>query len=1103
MNWTPEQEKAIAHSGGAAVVSAAAGSGKTAVLVERIVRLLTDPENPVPADRLVVVTFTEKAAGELKTRLNRALSEAAERDPANEALHAQLVRLEDASISTISAFCLSLLRRYSALLALSPDFSVADDAELELSLALDAVLEDFYKTAEEAEKSLLYEWYGGENDALLCEILRALYGFSRNLPDARASFSEWLAVYENPEEKLLPMKKLFFDREAAPPLARAEKRIRGLTGSAHEKDQKLGREWSALFGTVSAAAEEFPFFTGETARERLAAAAAEKMPVLPRSAKEYDNAAAKEAHAELKELWENLLGAAGLLNRAEADCRECAPVLALLIRLTNGLEAEFTERKRQKNKVDFSDIELTALRLLRDEKAAREISAGISAVIVDEFQDSNEIQYEIFRHLSDGGKNLYFVGDVKQSIYRFRGADPRVFIRLLGDDSFTKIYLNRNFRSAAPVIDSVNAIFEGTMTKECGGIDYGEDSMLIQGTPYETDERYATELIRIYGETVGEAREREAAYLADRIAEMIGSGFPVTEKGVRRPCRAGDFAILMGRYAASAAIYKSALSRAGLPFEAKEEASYTEFEEIRLTLSLLRVIDNPYRSRDLAAVLTLPPHSFTADELAAAKLGGGEERCRSLYAGLRRYAGKNEKAKRFLEELDELRAFAAEHPIERLVRKIYDECGFAEAMRAMPDGEKRDANLKLLIGIARRFSENGSRGLYDFLRYMDANGKFSAGFVQVKSGAGTEDAVRLMTIHGSKGLEFPICFVANLTAEERAAERLPLSLETSRGVGLKIIDRKNMLKLDTLPDRLVSGENRAQEQSEEMRLLYVAATRAKEKLIFTAPRRTGSGEREPKSHLKWLLESGAAKRGLIVGREIYGYTPKNLSRGKTETRAAPKLRPFAPYEYLRYASIPAKVTATQVGVKSVNDFSATVDKIDRFLRVPSFLRKDGGRLSGKKKGDAYHKALEMLDFSAGVGQLDDLFRNGKLNEAERRAIDDGEISAFLCSPLCRRIRASGEVHREFPIFCEYTPEAFPDGEEKPFIQGIADLYFVEDGEIVLVDYKTNAGASAELLREEYEGQLHIYRDALERMTGMRVKECLLYAFSLGEAIPVG
>lgn len=1098
MNWTPEQERAITYHGGAAVVSAAAGSGKTAVLVERIVRLLTEGEAPVPADRLVVVTFTEKAAGELKTRLNAALSAAAERDPQNEALKAQLVRLEDASISTISAFCLSLLRRYSAFLELSPDFSVADDAEQELSLALDTVLERFYESAEEAEKALLYAWYGGENDEALCGIVRSLYEFSRNLPDARTSFSEWLSVYEQPEEKLPPLKKLFYEREIAPGLSRAAELCGGLCAAEHEKERRFGEEWRSFWTRFSAFGEDF------SDHAMLSALAAEKKPALPRSAKDYENAAATAAHSELKELRENLLGAAGLLSRAEEDCRECAPVLRLLFGLTERLEEEFTRRKRLKNKVDFSDIELTALRLLRDEKIAREIAAELSVIIVDEFQDSNEIQYEIFRRLSGDGKNLYFVGDVKQSIYRFRGADPRVFLRLLEDDSFETILLNRNFRSSEAVVEPVNAIFEGTMTRELGGIDYGEDSKLIQGARYETDERYGAELIRIYGDTIAEAREAEAAYLAERISEMIESGFPVTEKGVRRPCRAGDFAILMGRYAASARIYKNALSRAGLPFEAKEEASYADFTEIRFALALLQIIDNPYRNRDLAAVLTLPPYSFTADELAAAKLGGGDKPHKSLYAGLRQYARVSEKAARFCDELDELRAFSAEHPIERLVRKIYDESGFVEATRAMPDGEKRDANLKLLIGIARRFSENGSRGLYDFLRYMEQSKRFSSRFLPTRGEAGAENAVKLMTIHGSKGLEFPICFVANLSSEERVAEHFPFAAETSRGIGLKLIDREKMLKIDTMLYWLVSEENRLQERSEEMRLLYVAATRAKEKLIFTAPRKAGREDSALRSHLKWIMESGAVARGLIRTAELYGYAPKGCTQKEKEEREAPRLRPFTPYAYRRYAEIPAKVTATQVGVKSVNDFSPTVDKIDRFLRVPSFLRgEEAKRLSGKKKGDAYHKALELLDFSGDARQLDALFESGKLTEGERRAIGDEEIALFLGSTLCRRIRESGEVHREFPIFCEYAAEEFPDGEEKPFIQGIADLYFVEDGEIVLVDYKTNAGTTAEVLREEYEGQLHIYRDALEQMTGLRVKECLIYSFSLGETVSIG
>ncbi|MCM1333657.1 MAG: UvrD-helicase domain-containing protein [Bacteroides sp.] len=1095
MNWTPEQETAIAYRGGAAVVSAAAGSGKTAVLVERIVRLLTDAESPVPADRLVVVTFTEKAAGELKARLNAALSAATERDPESELLRRQLIRLEDASISTISAFCLSLLRRYSAFLELSPDFTVADDAGQTLSLALDAVLEDFYATADEEEKALLYDWYGGENDEALAETVQGLYEFSRNLPDAAAFFADQLSIYENPAEKLPPLKKEFYAREIAPLLTEGEALYSPFLLSEEARDRLFAEGWRSFFERYRALGTDF------ADREAVELFLSEKLPDLPRKTKDYDNTAAKEAHDELKEIREKLLPLAGLFHRAEEDCLTCAPVFRLLVGLVEALEEEFTRRKRRDNQVDFADIELAALRLLRDEKTAREIADGIAVIIVDEFQDSNEIQYEIFRRLSADGKNLYFVGDVKQSIYRFRGADPRVFIRLLEDESFRTILLNRNFRSSEKVIEPVNAIFEGTMTRERGGIDYGEDAKLIQGMFYETDERYGAELIRIHGESAEKAREAEAAYLADRIGEMIESGFPVTERGARRPCRPGDFAILMGRYASNAHIYKRALARAGIAFEAKEETRYIDFAEIRFTLALLTVVDNPYRDRELAAVLTLPPYSFTADELASAKLGGGEKRHKSLYAGLRSYAETSEKAARFLAELDELRAYAAEHPIERLVRKIYDESGFVEATRALPDGERRDANLKRLIGDARRFSAKGSRGLYDFLRYMERSAKFSPAQKTV-SGAGSENAVKLMTIHGSKGLEFPICFVANLSSAERHGGASLFAAETTRGIGLKLVDREKMLKLETFLYRYVEDENRRQEESEAMRLLYVAATRAREKLVFTAPIGAKRENSEPRLHLKWVGESGAVKRGLIETKELYGYTAKPFPKKEGEAGEAPRLAPFTPYPYRRYAEIPAKATATQVGVKSVNDFAPTVDKIDRFLRVPSFLR-GGERLSGKKKGDAYHKALEMIDFAGGVDQLDALAERGKLTEAERGAIKDEEIKIFLGSSLCRRIRASGEVYREYPIFFEYSPEPIPEGEEKPFIQGIADLYFVEDGEIVLVDYKTNVGVSAETLREEYEGQLYIYRDALEQATGLKVKECLLYAFSLGETIEIG
>ena len=1097
MEWTEQQERAINYRGGSAIVSAAAGSGKTAVLVERIIRILRDEENPINADEIVVATFTEKAAGELKTRLNNALSEAIEAAPDNEYLKAQLLRLEDASISTISAFCLDILHRNSAALEISPDFSVLDEAEGELIFAksLDETLEKFYAEAPEEEKALIYAWYGGENDSRLCELVKMLYEFSKNLPDSKKSFSGWLKAYANPSKISRRLFNNFVSAHIEPYRELIKKTINELSESFDENEQEFAAVWLEFAD---------PFLMIEDflgARELMTIILKQKLPPVPRKTKDFDNTILKEYAGQLKEYWQKGTSAAGLVSRMSADYKECAPVLKILLRLTDELDCEFSRRKRLKNVVDFSDIELMTLELLRDESMARQLRQNIAMIIVDEFQDSNEIQYEIFRRLSQNEDNLFFVGDAKQSIYRFRGADPRVFVRLLDDEKYEKILLNRNFRSSAPVIESVNAIFEGNMTRELGGINYGRTQKLIQGASYATDERNQTELIQLYGGDSEDSRSREAAYIADRIRDMIDGEFPVTEKGVKRPCRYGDFAILMGKYSANAYIYKNALARAGIPFEAKDESGYTDFSEVKFMMSLLRIIDNPYRDIDLAAVLTLPPYSFTAQELAETKLGGGDTKYGSMYSGLCKYAESSEKAKAFLDELEELREFAREQSAEELVRKIYDESAFVEAMRALPDGEKRDANLKLMIGYARKFTESAGRSLYDFLNYMSRAEREQIRLSQAKSAETSAQSVKLMTIHGSKGLEFPICIVANLSSVHRSRDNPYMAVESNLGIGMKIIDRKKKLVINTFGMQAIAQSNYEQELSEEMRLLYVAATRAKEKLIFTAPIPQKQGNIDV--HLKWIINSRAVSSGIIHTEKFLFYTGKERAERAAIVKEAAPLKPFEPYAYLRCSQIPAKVTATQVGVKSVDDFSEFVDKVDRFLRSPTFIKDDSPRkLTGKKKGDAYHKALELLDFSGTAAQLDDLFMRGKLTEAERQCISSDEVSAFLESGLCARLCASPEVHREYPIFCEYDPGGLPEGDEKPFIQGVADLWFVEDGKIVLVDYKTNSNTTPDKLREEYEGQLGVYKYALEQMTGLSVKECLLYSFSLKAAVPV-
>lgn len=1096
--WTDEQRKAIDHREGGAIVSAAAGSGKTAVLVERVIKLLTDTENPVEADKLVVATFTEKAAGELQARLQKAISEAVANNSENTYLRSQRTKLEDASISTISSFCMKLIRENSAFLGLSPDFSVIDEAEgrLVFEKSLDHVMENFYKDGDEKTKALLYDWYGGENDKELCTAVRTLHDFMRKLPSPDESMAKWQDIYDNPanykkdlfalyidicvkpeaEEmaKLLPRKKEAWDEECSPCLNSWKNIIANLLGVCGVSD--------AFFPMEKPSVEK--------------ALAVEIIPP-KRASKNYDNSVQKEAHDSLVKKWEKLVPVLTAMINFDANMKECAPVLKELTVLANQVSEEYSARKRAKNKIDFSDAEYFALKLLSDEEIAAVIRKNAEIIIVDEFQDSNDIQYEIFKKLSDACKNLFFVGDIKQSIYRFRGANPTVFSKIMKNKDFTPILLNRNFRSSAVIIDSVNALFEGTMTEKLGEVEYDDDAKLVLGAKqYTPDKDEKTELIRIYGGSMPDAREREALYIADRIREMVESGYKVTEKdGTKRPCGYGDFAVLMGRYSKTVHIYKKELIKAGIPIDAKEDGTYTDNYEIKLMLAFLRIIDNPYYNCELMSVITLPPYSMSPDETAQAKLLGGS----SLYSGVRKYADENEKARRFCNDIDRFREFAAEHSVEQLIRYIYDESELVAAIQASFDGDKRDSNLKLLISHARRFSENGIRGLYDFLQYMEMVSKGDVSLVQASSAERAEGSVKLMTIHGSKGLEFPIVFVSNLSSTIKSRDAQKINTDIEYGVGMRTIRHKDNIYFDSFMFNLIDKLGEMQKMSEEMRLLYVAATRAKEKLIFTAP---VTSKENHKVHLKWVEESQGVSKKIIFTADKFGYKAKKIEK-KDKNDTSLSIRKFKSYKYSEYTVIPAKVTATQIGVKSVDDFSETVVGADRFLKNPSFVNgKSTRKLTGKKKGDAYHKAMELMDFSGDASQLDELYDKGKLTDAEYNCINKGEVQSFFDSELCERIVKSGEMHKEFPIFFEYAPEDFPEDEEKQFVQGIADLYFVENGEIVLVDYKTNANADPDVLREEYKGQLSIYAQALTKMTCMPVKECYLWAFTSKTAIKV-
>lgn len=1103
IKWTPEQERAITYKGGAAIVSAAAGSGKTAVLVERVKRLILDESDPVNADEMVISTFTNEAAAELKARLNKAIDDELIKKPNDRRLIEQRLRLGDAYISTISSFCLTLLRRNSTAAGLRPGFSVIDESEGKLiyNQSRTAVMEDFCENGDPVERDRLYDWFAGETDKRIEDALDILYNFSKRVPDAQKFFADQLLYYSDPDNAGSAAASAFFERQTASAVPRLRELCDEFEQAAADTPAEgCAAEWRALCET----AEKIK--TGSDCETIYSTQLADAtVPVLPRKTKNFDNSALKEIHTELTGEWKEFMLSVGLFVRRKGDLSTCLPVLRTLIKLVERLDDEFSARKRDKGRVDFNDIELMTLKMLRNENGepsdiAAETAKSIKVIIVDEFQDSNEIQYEIFRLISDNKRNLYFVGDIKQSIYRFRGADPHVFSRLTKDPDFTVIDLNTNFRSCAEVIDSVNGIFTGTMTEELGDVDYDSRCALVQGASYETGEENRTELITFGGKNAEESRRNEAAYIADRIKQMTAEGFRVTDHGVKRPCRYGDFAVLMGRYSANIEIYKAAFDKAGIPYDAKDTEEYTDFSDVKHAISLLKVIDDPYSDADLAAVLMREPYMLTENDMAEIKLAAG--RGKSLWTGLNRYASDNRHAAAVLHEINDFRKFAEENSAERLIRKICDDSMLIPAAEVSPNGAKRSTNLRKLIYYAEMFSGGESASLYDFISYMDNIRKGRITLAQAK-GEST-GSVRMMTIHGSKGLEFPVCFVSNLSSRPRNISD-EIICDPDCGIGMKVCDSERMIKINTQTYKMAADENARLSLSEEMRLLYVAATRAKEKLIFTAPTSRG----EPGLHYGWVLNSRAVKNGLIEVRNYAEYTPTAEAEAPADDSADIKLPAFGAYIHSDVSLVPAKVTATQIGVKSVDDYAVSSDKIERFMRLPSFLTKtSSARLTGKKRGDAYHKVMELLDFSAKADDvpriLDELHENGKLSDAERLTVSETDIAAFLASNLCARAAKSGDVNREFPIFCEYVPNAGEwnitdwTNEEKPFIQGIADMFFIEDGEIVLVDYKTNSNTTAKMLIDEYRGQLEVYARALSEATGLNVKQKLLYSFELGE-----
>jgi ATP-dependent helicase/nuclease subunit A len=931
--WTDEQWQAISARGNNILVAAAAGSGKTAVLVERIIQSITDPDHPVDVDRLLVVTYTNAAAAEMRQRIGQALEKALAKEPHSPHLRRQLSLLNRAMISTLHAFCLSILRKHYYLLNLDPQFRLANETEAELlrEEVLEELLEEEYGKPDNTDFFALVDGYTSDRgDGELAALISKVYDFSRSHPDPEGWLNRMAASYRlkgAPAIDHLPWGRELFQSVkldldgCCSLLKQAIVWSKATEGPAAYTDQLVNELQQIERLTQAASWEEMREAYLQVQFAKLKPVRGEVNPELREKV--------KAAREEVKKQFEKL-GDLFIRPPEELldDLPKMAPLVGTLVRLVRSFGDRYWAAKQARGLVDFSDLEHLALAILSQNQSgekgdgewsspyddssiengdsfreikdwapsavALDLSRQFEEILVDEYQDTNMVQETILQLISRGN-NLFMVGDVKQSIYRFRLAEPNLFLSKYkvftrsGDGPGLRIDLSRNFRSRKEVLDAVNFLFYQTMDEQVGEIAYDEQAALKPGLNFPDQEETPVELMVINRgdphespgdekpeteqEDVSDQSEQadeeeletaqlEARLIARQIKILMNKPYQVMDKesGRLRPLIYRDIVILM-RSMPWAPVMMEEFREAGIPVYAEMSTGYFEAVEISTMLSLLRVIDNPDQDIPLAAVLRSPIVGLNENELAQVRL---ESRQGSYFSAMKTacktlaHTPLGQKLNQFYDQLQVWRARAREGALSELIWQVYRETGYYDFVGGLPGGKQRQANLRALYDRARSYESTSFRGLYRFLRYIERIQDRGNDLGTARALGEQEDVVRLLTIHKSKGLEFPVVFVAGLGKSFNTRDlSSPVLLHKQLGFGLRFVDSEARLAYPTLPQMALKERLKREMLAEEMRILYVALTRAREKLYLVGSVRDGAKAlnrwQSAKTHTEWLL----------------------------------------------------------------------------------------------------------------------------------------------------------------------------------------------------------------------------------------------------------
>ncbi len=1150
-NWTPEQQDVLTDRGHSLIVCAAAGSGKTAVLVERIVRLVLEG---CPVDRMLVVTFTNAAAAEMRLRISDALCSAARVHPE---LAAQNAALSRASISTLHHFCGTLLREHFQALGIDPAFRVGDDQECGV-LSAQAMEDALYACYETSDADFLAADARFDQDTLAA-IALDLHRFMMTRPDPWRWLDDAIASSAPGTLEDHACVRILLEHTAADLSQLADDVAQTLAlcqspgGPAHYIDAVM-QDASLIEGLQKAAQDGY-----DALRRALLSIAYAK---LGRKKKndEFDEDIGKQVKDRRDRMKKQL---ASLADRFSPTLDEAAADLALMqsplrgiALLTRTYHALFTAAKRQRNLLDFDDLEHGALQALEHAEVRDALRKKYRYVFVDEYQDSSAIQEAILGSFAreDG---LFLVGDVKQSIYRFRQAEPSLFLNRAArfdqpDDPLTRrIDLQRNFRSRANVLEAVNAVFSRIMRADATEIDYGAREKLIPGLTCEGDDP-PVELHVILrddddsGETDSDAEdderdlaaaEREALIAAKRIRALVGTPYFDAKAGTTRPLAYRDMAVLMRTARGAAPLAADILRAEGIPVFCDAGEGYFEIPEIRAIMALLTAIENGARDSALIAALRGPACALSDDELAAIRIATPDSRI-PYHEAVRAYREQktdalSEKLKAFDSKLARWRLVAQHQGVDRLIERIYAETNFLAYAGALPGGTSRQANLHLLTTRARTFMQTQGGSLHAFLHYAR---RLRAGGDRMSASAlgENEDVVRIMTAHKSKGLEFPVVFVLGLGHKLGGAQRGVALFSARLGIGLPCVDTALGSERDTILRRAIRLETQREALAEEVRILYVAMTRARDRLILVGD--AGSRIDNPPVRdiqrgldmvCPTLVEAGACltlpeemvdagashwrvcvhhemQAGMFSQRtdERVRETLSALHSAKGETdKELPALLAFNPESGRAPAhktSVSALLRAEQM--RRDEDGQIRPAYAEMIKPLPRFMQQQ--RMTGAQIGTAFHRMMRMLDLDA-LRHAQDLraelsrqveaMRGNVLTQAEANAVPPRMAIGFFEDPVGMRLLASSRVEREWPFTWRRTME---DGNAQ-LLQGVVDCCFMEGGKWVLVDYKTDSPSDVSGALARHRPQLALYAEALEHLTGTTVQERVLFLVRAG------